>query len=95
MKSPYTNGSIVLLWWLMNFAMPNVFDSIVNFPPILAILLTMKEILRNKKIYSGIDKAMAAYDGRKSSIKTKNMIFLFMTFDSKLFRFCGFLTFYS
>lgn len=62
MKSTSTNGTIILLWWLMNFAMPNVFDSIVNFPIVLPLLLAAKELLRCKKIYSAVDKSIAAYD---------------------------------
>ena len=64
MKSLPLNIAIIVLWWLMNFALSGVFDSIVNFPPVLAVLLAMKELLRNKKIFSAIDKSVAAYDGR-------------------------------
>jgi hypothetical protein len=57
-----TNCQIILLWWLMNFGMPDLFDKIVNFPPILCTMLAAKELLRNKKVYGAVGKALSAYD---------------------------------
>jgi len=63
LTSNTTNFSILLLWWLMNFACPKIFDKLYNFPPVLITLVCAKELLRNKKIFAAMDKAIAAYDG--------------------------------
>ena len=65
MKSTNTNASIIVLWWLMNFGMPEVFESLITFPPILCLLVTARELIRNQKIYSAVDKSIVAYDKRK------------------------------
>jgi len=52
---------IAVLWMLMNFIIPDIFDKIFNFPPVLIVLVAGKELLRNKKIYGSIDKALKIY----------------------------------
>jgi len=52
---------IAALWMLMNFIIPDIFDKIYNFPPVLIVLVAGKELLRNKKIYGSIDKALKIY----------------------------------
>ena len=52
---------------LMNFIMPDIFDKIFNFPPVLIVLVAGKELLRNKKIYGSIDKALKIYPERHGS----------------------------
>ena len=53
---------------LMNFIIPDIFDKIYNFPPVLILLVAGKELLRNKKIYGSIDKALKIYPERNGSI---------------------------
>ena len=58
---------IAVLWMLMNFIIPDIFDKIFNFPPVLIVLVAGKELLRNKKIYGSIDKALKIYPERHGS----------------------------
>lgn len=61
LQSTSTLGLIFVLWLLMNFIIPDTFDTIFNLPPVLMFLLAGKELIRNKKIFSSIDKALTVY----------------------------------
>ena len=56
LTSNTTNFSILLLWWLMNFACPKIFDKLYNFPPVLITLVCAKELLRFCWIHWNIRK---------------------------------------
>jgi len=52
---------IACLWMLMNFIIPDTWDRILANPAVLVLLTAGKELLRNKKIYGSIDKALKIY----------------------------------
>ena len=56
LTSNTTNFSILLLWWLMNFACPKIFDKLYNFPPVFISLVCAKELLRLCWIHWNIRK---------------------------------------
>jgi len=63
MKNTQLNCAIVFLWWTINFAAPGVYDFIFSNKFILLVLLFLKECLRCRKLYTALDKGIAAYDG--------------------------------
>jgi hypothetical protein len=58
---------IACLWMLMNFIIPDTWDRILANPAVLVLLTAGKELLRNKKIYGSIDKALKIYPDRHGS----------------------------